>query len=204
MQFLHNLKGEEGVGLVEYGLIVALIAIVSMSSIAAIGHSTSEQFTTASEELSHDSNASSETTTTLEGTSDTTTTLPSGGGGSDDDDEGGLGSGPSTTTTIPVVTTTTEAAVVTTTTIPAPTTTTTTAPSYPTEVAEVDKGTSVIFGYVDDEVVIVDTQTGNDWTVKVTKNTKTRVVLQFKNAKTGKTITTTGYVSKGKLKTKVK
>lgn len=205
MQSLQNLKLENGTGIVEYGLIVALIAIVSLSSVAVLGHSTSEKFTAASGSLSHAENAGIETdsTTTTEAASpDTTTTLPAGtgGGSDDDDDEGGLGGSPTTTAAPATTTTTTSTPEVTTTTKPAPTTTTTTAPSFTTEVAEVDKGTSVIFGYVDEKVVVVETQTAKNWTVKVTKENKTRIVLKFTNEKTGKSVTTTGYVSKGELK----
>jgi Flp pilus assembly pilin Flp len=200
-------KQETGAGIVEYGLIVALIAIVSLTSVTALGHSTSGSLTSSAQSLSHDENADTETTTTTEAGSDTdstTTTVAdnsgvSDGSGSDDtegsEDSGGPGG--STTTTAPQATTTT-------TTASQATTTTTTAPDYPTAVAAVKGKVSVTYGYVDKKVVVVDTQTEGDWSVKVTTESADRIDLEFTNTKTGSVVTTEGYIKKGELETKVK
>ncbi len=108
--------------MVEYGLLVALIAIVGLASISMVGDKTDDQFTTIAQGLSSpDGGGSSE----LSGQSGE----DQGGGGS-----GGSGGGATTTTTTPPTTTSTVPATTTTTTTVPETTTTTSAvpPSSPT------------------------------------------------------------------------
>lgn len=94
--------------MVEYGLLVALIAIVGLASLVSVGNKTSDKFDVVAQGLSHPSVG-------LSG--------ESAGGEQSGSGSGGSGSGnPTTTTTVPPTTTTVPA---TTTTTVAPTTTTT-------------------------------------------------------------------------------
>lgn len=102
--------------MVEYGLITALISLLSFSAVTLVGDSTSETFDDVATAMEHSP----------------------GGGGSVSDPGGGSGDGsattsttlpPATTTTTQPPATTTTTAAPTTTTVPPPTTTTTTAPS---------------------------------------------------------------------------
>jgi Flp pilus assembly pilin Flp len=96
----HRDRDDDGAGLVEYALLLALIAIVSVGALTFTGSRTSAKLSVLGETLTRDDVAGT-TTTTAGGA--TTTTAPS-----------------ATTTTAPVVTTTTP--VVTTTTAPVATT----------------------------------------------------------------------------------
>ncbi|MGA7098322.1 MAG: Flp family type IVb pilin [Acidimicrobiia bacterium] len=113
---------ERGASMVEYGLLVALIAIVGLASISMVGDKTDDQFTTIAQGLNS----------------------PDGGGSSElsgqsGEDQGGGGSGGSggeatttTTTTTPPPTTTTMPPTTTTTIAPTTTTTVAVQPSTPT------------------------------------------------------------------------
>ena len=80
---------------------------------------------------------------------------------------------------------------------------TATAPDYPTETAGVDGKVKASFSLVDGTVVLNETQ-GDGWTMKVVKDTGTRVNTRFKNDTTGEVIRVNGWVNKkGQLKTKV-
>lgn len=77
------------------------------------------------------------------------------------------------------------------------------APDYPTETAGVDGKVNATFSLVDGTVVLDGTQ-GDGWTMKVVKDTGSRVNTRFKNPKTGEVIRVNGWVNKkGQLKTKV-
>jgi Flp pilus assembly pilin Flp len=109
---IHNTDGDRGASLVEYGLIVAVISLLSLSAVTLVGDKTAATFDNVTE--------------ALEGGQD------GGPVGTDpDDDTGGPGGGEetTTTTTTPVeATTTTPVETTTTTTTPVEATTTTTVP----------------------------------------------------------------------------
>ncbi|MFZ0626570.1 MAG: Flp family type IVb pilin [Acidimicrobiia bacterium] len=122
MKVLAQMKrlSERGASMVEYGLLVALIAIVGLASISMVGDKTDDQFTTIAQGLSNpDGGGSSE----LSGQSGEDL----GGGGS-----GGSGGGATTTTTTPPTTTTTVPPTTTSTIAPTTTTTVVVQPSSPT------------------------------------------------------------------------
>lgn len=103
--------------MVEYGLIVGVVSLMSLSAVTLLGDSTSESFDKVTTGLDQGSAG----------------TVVQSGGSVDQGGSGGSGSG-ATTTTLPPATTTTTAPTTTTTTAPtttttAPTTTTTTAPT---------------------------------------------------------------------------
>jgi len=189
------IKQETGAGIVEYGLIVALIAIVSLTSVAALGAKTSGSLTASAQSISHEDNADAETTTTTDpGVDAPTTTSPAdpgsgsggdGGGEEGSGDPGSGGPGPTTTTTAPETTTTT-----------APETTTTTQPTKPqTAVAEAS-GVAVTYGYVDGKVVVLATKLGNNaWKVKVVQQTDHLIEHQFTHP-SGRVVITVGSVDR--------
>ncbi len=192
---------EDGAGIIEYALVVGLIAITSVSTISLIGGSTSETFTEASAEISHAGNVPSEESTTTAPGDATTTTVAS-----DESDEtegvGGPG-GPATTTTTTVpATTTTTSAPATTTTTTAPVTTTT-APSYPTASTGIDGEFSVVFGYEGGTVIIVSTDPGTNWSYEVKSQKKHSITIEWTNKKTGEEYETTGFYKKGTLDTEI-
>ncbi|MGA7228316.1 MAG: Flp family type IVb pilin [Acidimicrobiia bacterium] len=122
MKVLAQMKrlSERGASMVEYGLLVALIAIVGLASISMVGDKTDDQFTTIAQGLSSlDGGGSSE----LSGQSGEDL----GGGGS-----GGSGGGATTTTTTPPTTTTTVPPTTTSTIAPTTTTTVVVQPTSPT------------------------------------------------------------------------
>lgn len=105
--------------MVEYGLIVGVVSLMSLSAVTLLGDNTSESF--------------DKVTTALDQGS--VGTVVQSGGSIDSGGSGGGGSGATTTTTLPPATTTTTAPTTTTTTVPntttttAPTTTSTTTPA---------------------------------------------------------------------------
>lgn len=107
--------------MVEYGLIVGVVSLMSLSAVTLLGDSTSESFDKVTTALDQGSAG----------------TVVQSGGSIDQGGSGGSGSGATTTTTLPPATTTTTAPTTTTTTAPtttttiAPTTTTTTPTSNP-------------------------------------------------------------------------
>ncbi|MGD2101719.1 MAG: Flp family type IVb pilin [Acidimicrobiia bacterium] len=100
---------DRGATMVEYGLIVGVISLMSLSAVTLLGDSTGESFDQVTEALDNGSAGGS-----------------GGSGGEDDGSGGNGGSGATTTTTTPSTTTTTAAPTTTTT---APTTTTTISPN---------------------------------------------------------------------------
>lgn len=75
--------------------------------------------------------------------------------------------------------------------------------NYPTETAGVDGKVKATFVLIDGKVVLASTE-GDGWTMKVTKDTGTRINTRFKNDTTGQVIRVNGWVNrKGTLKTKV-
>lgn len=213
MKFIHQLlKQDSGAGIVEYGLIVALIAIVSLTSVKALGYSTSSSLTTTAQSIKHSDNTDDVTTTTTEspGTESTTTTVaagePGGSGGSDDSEgTGGGGSGGSggsggttTTTTVPAATTTT------TTLAPATTQPPVDDPDSPTAEAGVKGKVMVTFAYIDGKLVVKGIDAGPEWTMKVLTDSDDEIILEFTDPETGEVITVRGWINGGdKLKTKV-
>jgi len=113
MNFFRNRTSDDrGASLVEYGLIVAVISLLSLSAVTLVGEKSEDTFTDVAESLDAPGGGP-------------VGTVP--GGGADDSDGGsGGGSATTTTTTLPPATTTTTVAPTTTTTVP-PTTTTTVA-----------------------------------------------------------------------------
>jgi Flp pilus assembly pilin Flp len=104
---IHNNKGDRGASLVEYGLIVAVISLLSLSAVTLVGDKTATTFDGVTEALEESHNGG-----------------PVGGdlGTDPDDDSGGSGGGDTEETT-----TTTTVEETTTTTVPVEETTTTTA-----------------------------------------------------------------------------
>jgi Flp pilus assembly pilin Flp len=221
MKFIHRLlKQDAGAGIVEYGLIVALIAIVSLTSVKALGYSTSGSLTTTAQSIKHSDNTDDATTTTTAGpgTESTTTTVAAGSGGSggsggseDSEGTGGGGSGGSggseattTTTTAPATTTTTIPEATTTTLAPPTTKPPVVEPDYPTAEAGVKGKVMVTFAYVDGKLVVTGIDAGPEWSMKIVKESGGEIILEFTDPKTGEVITVRGWVNGGgKLKTKV-
>jgi Flp pilus assembly pilin Flp len=120
--------------MVEYGLMVALVALMAFSAVQMLGHRTEDSFTTAAEALDEGTTAGGDGSVAAAPSSNDDT---SSGGGSEDtqgspttttpttapsDTFGEQGGGGTTTTTLPPTTTTTAPAPTTTTTQPTPTT----------------------------------------------------------------------------------
>lgn len=103
--------------MVEYGLIVGVVSLMSLSAVTLLGDNTSESFDKVTTALDQGSAG----------------TVVQSGGSIDQGGSGGGGSGATTTTTLPPATTTTTAPTTTTTT--APTTTSTTTPATTTTTA---------------------------------------------------------------------
>jgi Flp pilus assembly pilin Flp len=196
------LKREDGAGIIEYALVVGLIAITSVSTISLIGGSTSETFTEASAEISHAGNVPSDESTTTGAGDATSTTVASGSDESDDSEGPGAPGGPATTTTTSAPAITTTSAPATTTTTAAPVTTTT-APSYPTASTGIDGEFSVVFGYEGGKVIIVSTDPGTNWSYGVKSQKKNSITIEWTNKKTGEEYQTTGLYKKGTLETEI-
>jgi Flp pilus assembly pilin Flp len=106
--FMRNFSSERGASLVEYSLVVMLVAAIAIGGVAVLGGETADAYDSVGAGLRGETSESSETTTTTSGTTSTSTT--------------------STSTTLAQTTTTTTAATTTSTT-QAPTTTVTQAPT---------------------------------------------------------------------------
>lgn len=195
MKYLTTITNERGAGIIEYTLVVGLIAVTSVSTLSLIGNSTSDTLNDASANISHAGNFPSDESTTTEPGDATTTTVSSVSDDSDDSEDGGGSGGPAltTTTTAPATTTTTTVAP----------TTTTTAPDYPTATTGVDGEFSVVFGYEGGKVTIVSTDSGSDWSYDVKSQKKNRVTIEWTNETTGQSYETTGFYKKGKLDTEI-
>ncbi|VAW05936.1 hypothetical protein MNBD_ACTINO01-2291 [hydrothermal vent metagenome] len=204
----HSGSNERGAALVEYALLVALIAVVLIVSINFLGGKLGTTFAQASTKVGSTSALAASDTTGSGGTS---------GSGS------AAGSGTTTTTNAAATTTSLPAATTTTTTIAA-TTTTTVAVTTTTTMAASGSGSGpvqgstpdqsrtaaykgefqITFGASGDTISVTGVDAG-DWTYKIIKNVDKKLKVKFTSADGDKVVLVEAKIDKrGKLKTKVK
>ncbi len=205
----HSGSNERGAALVEYALLVALIAVVLIVSINFLGGKLGDTFARASTEVGSTSALAASDTTGSSGTS---------GSGS------AAGSGTTTTTNAAATTTSLPAATTTTTSLPAATTTTTTiAATTTTTTAAFGSGSGsvqgstpdqsktavykdefqITFGAFGDTISVTGVDAG-DWTYEIVKNTDKKLKVKFTSADGDDVVLVEAKIKKnGKLKTEV-
>lgn len=202
----HSGSNERGAALVEYALLVALIAVVLIVSINFLGGKLGTTFAQASTEVGSTSALAASDTTGSGGTSGS-----------------GSAAGSGTTTTTNAVATTTSLPAATTTTTSLPTTTTTVAVTTTTTMAASGSGSGpvqgstpdqsrtaaykgefqITFGASGDTISVTGVDAG-DWTYEIVSNTDKKLKVKFTSADGDDVVLVEAKIKKnGKLKTEV-